>query len=205
MKVAGSGGCVTTETTVCFAAPSQRRATRRVATLAGSDRSHRFQGRDPEETLPQAGVEMVRLVTAGGDAKPGTVAVVVKKGYLMHDRAVRAARRSRGRQGRVIMREFLCCGLMSIVGRPASVTRTLSFCRNERRGAKRPVGRPAFSSAPLDARSRRQARHHGTGRDTGSDGLMLLRVSSRLVVATVVVVGGGIRLGAGINVGGRPS
>ena len=63
----------------------------RVATLAGSDRSHRFQGRDPEETLPQAGVEMVRLVTAGGDAKPGTVAVVVKKGYLMHDRAVRAA------------------------------------------------------------------------------------------------------------------
>lgn len=30
-------------------------------------------------------------VPAGGDAKPGTVAVVVKKGYLMHDRAVRAA------------------------------------------------------------------------------------------------------------------
>jgi len=30
-------------------------------------------------------------VPAGGDAKPGTVAVVVKKGYMMHDRAVRAA------------------------------------------------------------------------------------------------------------------
>lgn len=30
-------------------------------------------------------------VPASGDAKPGTVAVVVKKGYLMHDRAVRAA------------------------------------------------------------------------------------------------------------------
>jgi len=30
-------------------------------------------------------------VPASGDAKPGNVAVVVKKGYLMHDRAVRAA------------------------------------------------------------------------------------------------------------------
>ena len=30
-------------------------------------------------------------VPPSGDAKPGTVAVVVKKGYLMHDRAVRAA------------------------------------------------------------------------------------------------------------------
>jgi hypothetical protein len=42
----------------------------------------------------------------------------------------------------------------------------------------------------------------------GSDGLMLLGVSSRLVVATVVAVAVavvGTRLGAGINVGGRPS
>ena len=176
----------------------------RVATMAGSDRSHRFQGRDPEETLPQAGVEMVRLVTAGGGCQARDYGGRGEEG-VSDARPGSAGRRSRGRQGRVIMRVFLCCGLMSIVGHPASVTRTLSFCRNERRGAKRPVGRPAFSSAPLDARSRRQARHHGTGRDTGSDGLMLLRVSSRLVVATVVVVVGGIRLGAGINVGGRPS
>ena len=117
----------------------------RVATMAGSDRSHRFQGRDPEETLPQAGVEMVRLVTAGGGCQARDYGGRGEEG-VSDARPGSAGRRSRGRQGRVIMRVFLCCGLMSIVGHPASVTRTLSFCRNERRGAKRPVGRPAFRS-----------------------------------------------------------
>ena len=168
MKVAGSGGCVTTETTrFVLQRESQRRATR--------------QGRDPggERSLPS-----ISRTRPGGDPTPSRS----RNGTPRHGRGGcqardcggrgeegvsdarpgSAGRRSRGRQGRVIMRVFLCCGLMSIVGRPASVTRTLSFCRNERRGAKRPVGRPAFSSAPLDARSRRQARHHGTGRDTAA-------------------------------------
>ena len=77
----------------------------RVATMAGSDRSHRFQGRDPEETLPQAGVEMVRLVTAGGGCQARDYGGRGEEG-VSDARPGSAGRRSRGRQGRVIMRVF---------------------------------------------------------------------------------------------------